>query len=93
MKVYQVSEKRFFVSDGIEHAAAVDMENDVKIFTSIKKAQMEFDKLVSTHAAMLDATPRKIDRIGWKYQSTEVRNYGMRIMVELACKETNTKEG
>ncbi len=93
MKVYQVSEKRFFTSDGIEHAAAADMENDVKIFTSVRKAQREFDELVSTHAAMLDATPRKKDRIGWKYQSTEVKNYGIRIIIELACKETNMKEG
>ena len=52
MKVYQVSKRMFFVSNGVDYAAAVDMENDVKIFTSRKKAEKEFNELVNSYAAV-----------------------------------------
>ena len=44
MKVYQVSKKTFFVSNGIDYAAAADMENDVNIYTSFQKAEKAFSQ-------------------------------------------------
>ena len=88
MKVYQVSKKMFFVSNGIDYAAAVDMENDVKIFTSRKKAEKEFNELVNSYAAAYRTEPKVINHIGSIYWTTEIKNYDTRMIIEFSTKDT-----
>ena len=88
MKVYQVSKKTFFVSGGVDYAAAVDVENDVKIFTSRKKAEKEFKELVNSYAAAYKAEPKVVNHIGLLYWTTEIKNYGTRMVIEFLVKDT-----
>ena len=88
MKVYQVSKRMFFVSNGVDYAAAVDMENDVKIFTSRKKAEKEFNELVNSYAAVYRTEPKVINHIGSIYWTTEIKNYDTRMIIEFLVKDT-----
>ena len=88
MKVYQVSKKMFFVSNGIDYAAAVDMNDDVKIFTSRKKAEKEFKELVNSYASEYKTEPKVIYYIGCVYWATEIRNYNTRMIIEFSTKDT-----
>lgn len=87
MKVYQVSKKTFFVSNGIDYAAAVDMENDVKIYTSFKKAEKVFNEFVDYASTAFKAEPKVVNRIGLVYWSTEIKGYDRRMVVEFVEKE------
>ena len=88
MKVYQVSKKMFFVSNGVDYAAAVDMNEDVKIFTSRKKAEKKFNELVNSYAAVYRTEPKVVNHIGSIYWTTEIKNYDTRIVIEFSTKET-----
>ena len=88
MKVYQVSKKMFFVSNGVDYAAAVDMNDDVKIFTSRKKAEKEFKELVNSYAAVYKAEPKVVNLIGTICWTTVIKNYDTRIVIELLTKDT-----
>ena len=88
MKVYQVSKKTFFVSNGVDYAAAVDMENDVKIFTSRKKAEKVFNELVNSYAAVYKAEPKVMYHISSLYWTTEIKNCGTRMVIEFLVKNT-----
>ena len=87
MKVYQVSKKMFFVSNGVDYAAAVDMNDDVKIFTSRKKAEKEFKELVNSYAAVYRAEPKVVNHLGLVYWSTEIKGCDRRMIVEFVTKE------
>ena len=87
MKVYQVSKKTFFVSNGIVYAATVDMENDVKIYTSFKKAEKAFNEFVEYASTAFKAEPKVVNRIGLVYWSTEIKGYDRRMVVEFVEKE------
>ena len=88
MKVYQVSKKMFFVSNGVDYAAAVDMNDDVKIFTSRKKAEKEFKELVNSYAAVYRAELKVVNHIGSLYWTTEIKNYDRRMIIEFSTKDT-----
>lgn len=87
MKVYQVSKKMFFLSNGTDYAAAVDMVDDVKIFTSFKKAEKEFNELVGSYAAVYRREPKVVNHIGNVYWSTDIKNYDRRMVIEFSAKE------
>ena len=89
MKVYQVSKKMFFVSYGVDYAAAVDMNDDVKIFTSRKKAEKEFKELVNSYAAVYRAEPKVVNHLGLVYWSTEIKGYDRRMIVEFLEKDAH----
>ena len=89
MRVYQVSKKMFFVSNGIDYAADVDMIDDVKIFTSRKKAEKEFNELVNSYAALYKTDPKVIYHIGCVYWATEIKKYdNTRMIIEFSAKDT-----
>ena len=87
MKVYQVSKKMFFVSNGVDYAAAVDMENDVKIYTSFEKAEKAFNEFVDYASTAFMAEPKVVNHIGLVYWSTEIKGYDRRMVVEFVEKE------
>lgn len=87
MKVYQVSKKTFFVSNGIDYAAAVDMENDVNIYRSFEKAEKAFNEFVEYASNAFKAEPKVVNRIGLAYWSTEIKGYDRRMVVEFIMKE------
>ena len=88
MKVYQVSKKMFFVSNGVDYAAAVDMENDVKIYTSFKKAEKTFNEFVDYVSNAFMAEPKVVNHFGLVYWSTEIKGYDGRMVVEFLEKDT-----
>lgn len=88
MVVYQVSKRMFFVNNGVDYAAAVDMDEDVKLFTSYRKAEKEFDNLVNSYAVMYHTEPKLVTRIGCVYQSKEIKGYDRRMIIEITRKET-----
>ena len=88
MRVYQVSKKMCFVSNGIDYAAGVNMIEDVKIFTSRKKAEKEFKELVNSYAAAYKTEPEVIYHIGCVYWVTEIKQYNKRMIIEFAAKDT-----
>ena len=87
MKVYQVSKKTFFVSNGIDYAAAVDMENDVKIYTNFKKAEKAFNEFVDYASTAFMAEPKVVNHLGLVYWSTEIKGCDRRMIVEFVTKE------
>ena len=86
MKVYQVSKKMFFVSNGIDYAAAVDMENDVKIYTSFENAEKAFNEFVDYASTAFKAEPKVVNHFGNFYWSTEIKSYDRRMVIELSTK-------
>lgn len=87
MKVYQVSKKTFFTSNGIDYGAPVDMENDVKIYTSFEKAEKAFNEFVEYTSNAFMAEPKVINHFGLVYWSTEIKGYDRRVIVEFVMKE------
>lgn len=87
MKVYQVSKKMFFVSNGIDYAAAVDMNDDVKIYTSSEKAIKAFNEFVDYASIAFKAKPKVVNYIGMVYWSTEIKGYDRRMIVEFLEKD------
>ncbi len=87
MEVYQVSKKTFFVSNGIDYPAAVDMENDVKIYTSFEKAEKAFNEFVEYASIAFMAEPKVLNHLGLVYWSTEIKGYDRRVIVEFVMKE------
>lgn len=88
MKVYQVSKKTFFVSNGIDYAAAVDMENDVLIYTTFEKAEKAFNEFVDYASNVFMAEPKVLNHFGLVYWSTEIKGYDRRMIVEFLEKDT-----
>ena len=88
MKVYQVSKKMFFVSNGVDHPAVVDMESDVKIYTSFEKAEKAFNALVDYASVAYLAVPKVVNHIGLVYWSTEIKGYDRRMVIEFSEKDT-----
>ena len=87
MKVYQVSKKTFFVSNGIEYETDVDMENDVKIYTTFEKAEKVFNEFVDYASTAFMAEPKVLNHLGLVYWSTEIKGYDRRMLVEFVTKE------
>ena len=87
MKVYQVSKKTFFTSNGNDYPAAVDMENDVKIYTSFKKAEKTFNEFVDYVSNAFMAEPKVVNHFGLVYWSTEIKGYDGRMVVEFLEKD------
>ena len=88
MKIYQVSRKMFYVSNGVDYAAPVDINDDVRIFTSRKKAEKDFKELVNSYAAEYKTEPKVIYHIGCVYWATEIKQYNTRMVIEFSEKET-----
>lgn len=89
MKVYQVSKKMFYVSNGVDYAAPVDIRDDVKLFTSRKKAEKEFKELVNSYVEVYKAEPKVIYHIGCTYWATEIKKYNnTRMIIEFSEKDT-----
>jgi len=87
MIVYQVSKKMFFLSNGIDYAAAVDMNCDVKLFTSQKKAEKEFDELVNSYVAVYKSEPKDIE-FSAIHRAVEIKSGDIRMIIEFLKKET-----
>ena len=87
MKVYQVSKKTFFTSNGIDYGAPVDMENDVKIYTTFEKAEKAFNEFVEYASNTFMTEPKVLNHFGLVYWSTEIKGYDRRVIVEFVMKE------
>lgn len=46
MKVYQVATRTFFKENNIDYAMAVDMDNDIKLFSSYWDAHKELESIM-----------------------------------------------
>lgn len=87
MKVYQVSRKTFFVSNGIEYETDVDMENDIKIYITFEKAKKVFNEFVDYASTAFMAEPKVLNHLGLVYWSTEIKGCDRRMIVEFVTKE------
>ena len=89
MTIYQVSIKSFFTgSNGYDYAMAVDMDKEVKLFTSERKAKKKFNDLVDQYCEMYKTGAEYIE--DHQYHFAKVLYHGTsRTIIEYIKKETN----
>ena len=89
MTIYQVSIKSFFTgSNGCDYAMVVDMDKEVKLFTSERKAKKKFNNLVDQYCEIYKTGAEYIE--DHQYHFAKVLYHGTsRTIIEFIKKETN----
>jgi len=89
MTIYQISIKSFFTGDdGYDYATVVDMDKEVKLFISQRKAKKKFDDLTEQYCEIYKTGKEYIEY--HQYHFANVIYHGTsRTIIEFIKKETN----
>ena len=89
MTIYQISIKSFFTgSNGCDYAMAVDMNDEIKLFTSERKAKKLFNNLVEQYCELYKTGAEYIEN--HQYYFAKVIYHGTsRTIIEFIKKKLN----